>query len=221
MEYTEEQFAFMPGYFISHDGYRRDVQRLKRVAKNVSDYSDQALDDLYEWFKIHELSLTHHHHSEDEFFFPELQKKIEHGGGEIPDVSQLKEDHKKVDGLLEKINEAFKSHDQEGLGTALEAYTDLLPAHLDREEVIYVPLIMKYETVEEHHAMERELQKKILSTFSKQELMNLLAWMLEDMNDLTKKYFWVKLPLPPRLIYKLKAKKYYNSLLEKAFKALK
>lgn len=135
-------------------------------------------------------------------------------GKPLPDRAKLDAAHHELEKLIEQMKLAIRDHNKAALHEIIPKYQVSLVKHLDHEESIWIPVSEEF-TREEHLALEKEHSKERISKIPKKQLMNLLAWMLEDnMDALTEKYFFKKvLPLPPRLIYKYSLKKKYATFL--------
>lgn len=125
---------------ISETEARLDGGDLHRFAQRISRYGSIFVNDLHG-----------HHQIEDHHYFPLLAQKDARltRGFEI-----LDKDHHALDGLLNEFvtaaNEALKSGDAidpvAGFHTNLSALERLICRHLDDEEDLIVPVILKYGT---------------------------------------------------------------------------
>jgi hemerythrin-like domain-containing protein len=116
----------------SHHGFRRDLARfaraLERIAQGDSSRSEAVAE---EWQKLY-AGLHAHHHAEDTGLFPNLAK--EHPSARAT-IEKLAADHRRIDPLLGRGNEAFaKLPDVASARAVIAELGELLAPHLALEE---------------------------------------------------------------------------------------
>lgn len=205
MKFSESAVKKFSGYYVNHQGFRRDLKRIAHILKNADKYSEDDLPVLRQWFELHEHIIHEHHHAEDEFFFGRMQQ---HLSSEEDIFKQSRDEHVVMVEILERLHAAFAAGALNQILEILQKYYDGVQEHLDNEEELFLSVI---EDVSEDWAAQTE--KEFLKTVSASDKLSMLGWALEDMDALTKKYFWSKLPFPVKAMYKLRLKPRYTKLI--------
>lgn len=124
-------------FLMSHHGFRRDLARFAvALAANTVAARADALRD--EWKSFH-AALHGHHTVEDTGIFPSM--RAEHPSLAAT-IDKLTVDHRRIDPLLERADQAFAKLPDAGPAAAVIAeLSELLDAHLALEEAEVVPFL--------------------------------------------------------------------------------
>lgn len=127
-----------------HDAFRRASATLLRL---VEDDSEGVEGRLMATFVPLAQTLHHHHHAEEEMLFPLLAKVL----GERPDA--LFDDHTELMGQVDAVEAHLSTHGREGLAPLLVQLDAILIDHLDREEEVSIPALLKLNPQQAHQLM--------------------------------------------------------------------
>lgn len=123
----------------SHHGFRRDLARFARALDRIANGDASRAGAVgEEWQKLY-ATLHGHHHAEDTGLFPSLAK--EHASVRAT-VAKLEADHRLIDPLLERGNDAFAElRDVANARAVIAELSALLGPHLALEEAELVPFL--------------------------------------------------------------------------------
>ncbi|MEM6996824.1 MAG: hemerythrin domain-containing protein [Myxococcota bacterium] len=113
-----------------HDGFRRASGQLRREVASPSVRWDRAQAAFEQLSRV----LHHHHHAEEVMLFPRLVRS-----GVAADA--LGEDHRRLMSSIAAVHSAFE--DRVGVAEALSAFDTLLTEHLDDEEAVAIPHLLR------------------------------------------------------------------------------
>ena len=122
---------------MSHHAFRRDAALFARAVRRLADGSGDAVA-LHEEWKFFRGALHGHHGIEDTQMFPGLCSA---NPALSEPLAQLTADHRLIDPLLDKGDEAFAAlpGSSEAAGAIVADLASLLVRHLAREEALIVP----------------------------------------------------------------------------------
>jgi len=163
------------GFRINHRTMRSDTRRLaellSRMAAGQIAYDRRRATALRTYLRLLCDGIHHHHRMEDEVLWPVLEQSA---GAEI-DLRELSDDHAALDPVLDEIRvaaddlvAAYASGPSEpgrvhtvarGLAAALAQLRDVLDEHIEEEERLIFPIIRRYVSVADWHAVERAVRK--------------------------------------------------------------
>jgi len=124
---------------MSHHAFRRDLRRFLAALDQPTLATPQTEALREEWQSFH-ASLHGHHEAEDHGMFPNMRAQ---GEGVARVIDGLSADHRRIDPLLERGDQAFGALDgsrAEALAIVQELKT-LLDPHLATEEAELIPFI--------------------------------------------------------------------------------
>lgn len=209
MHISEDVASKLAGYYVNHRGFWRDVQRMRAVIKHLDDYRSEDLDALKQWYELHRDLIIEHHVAEDDFFFPRVAEEI----GDSHVFDKMVDEHHLLDEVVEKLDKAFQEKDKAKLAKQLQAHADLVEEHLAHEEKLFCPITEGLD-----HGWCNRAESEFLKHMPMKTKIKSLPWALEDMDEITRKHFWSKLPFPAKLMYKFKLKKDYEKLIRAAIR---
>ncbi|WP_420750350.1 hemerythrin domain-containing protein [Rhodococcus sp. O3] len=186
--------------YLIHDAFRRDSERLARVAeKGVPE--DPATHDavLLGWHGFSR-ELHQHHMIEDEFLWPLMRTRL----GQEPDALEvldaMEAEHSLIDPTLAAVEEAFddREHGPDVLAERLDAIVHLLRSHLAHEERDALPLVARALTSEEWH----QISKDALRKMSLSDVAATTPYLFEGAPEDRVRLVFSELPLPLRLVHR-------------------
>ena len=192
---------FLEGFFLVHDGMRRDAARLPGAVERAT--AVPGARGLARWFEHFRAEIEHHHHSEDDIVWPELAERA-------PDfaaaLAELDQDHLALDEALARTAEALTALasrpsdaiTRRAAADAARNLADLLVAHLQREEAAAFPRIARTYTAEEYQALEQRLLKGT----SIRQLAFKLPWAFDGVDEATMVRLIAGVPAPIRALYR-------------------
>ncbi|SEM61811.1 hemerythrin domain-containing protein [Nonomuraea pusilla] len=152
------------GFRIAHRMMRGDSRRLAAVTGALARGGQRAdaarLRAIGEFATKHCAGIHHHHQAEDDVLWPVI---VRSAGAEV-DLSDLTDDHKALDPLLEEITAAAAElpgspSAVRRMAASLATLADLLDEHIEEEERLLFPVIEKYVPEEEWERVETEVRK--------------------------------------------------------------
>ncbi|MBH0122100.1 hemerythrin domain-containing protein [Rhodococcus sp. CX] len=186
--------------YLIHDAFRRDSERLARVAeKGVPE--DPATHDavLLGWHGFSR-ELHQHHMIEDEFLWPLMRTRL----GQEPDALEvldaMEAEHSLIDPTLAAVEDAFddREHGPDVLAERLDAIVHLLRSHLAHEERDALPLVAGALTSEEWH----QISKDALRKMSLSDVAATTPYLFEGAPEDRIRLVFSELPLPLRLLHR-------------------
>jgi hemerythrin-like domain-containing protein len=222
-------------FLAPHEPIRHDILEALDVLqeKYFVGTVQWKVDNFFKWYSLFYEQVHHHHHAEETIFFPDIKERVKDDGG-IPE--RFSKDHTTLVKMMEDVKnfkskfEASKTSDEKKqAGTDLRALwtkfsTDMLQ-HLAEEERVFVPLIRKHMTKQDHEAL---IQKMIQSQGFLDGLSNAsigLPWMERSMRkwkgDAGADEFMATLPAPFRLLHYMFWRPAFNRTLGGLLSSLK
>ncbi|MFI6603949.1 hemerythrin domain-containing protein [Nonomuraea sp. NPDC050536] len=152
------------GIRIAHRAMRADARRVALLMEELAAGRQQA--DLARLRAIAEFAtrlcagIHHHHRAEDDALWPVL---VRSAGPEV-DLDSLTEDHEALDPLLEEITEVAARLESDLGAPALLAKScaslaDLLDEHIEEEERLLFPVILRYVSERDWREVENAARK--------------------------------------------------------------
>ncbi|MFG1708373.1 hemerythrin domain-containing protein [Nonomuraea sp. M3C6] len=149
---------------INHRAMRADTRKLATVVNEIAAGEQQAGSARHA--AIHAFArdlcegIHHHHTAEDEVLWPII---VRSAGAEV-DLSDLTDDHAALDPLLQEIIQtaAILGTDAAApkrLAKSLGTLADLLDEHIEEEERLVFPVILKYVSEADWHKVEEAARK--------------------------------------------------------------
>lgn len=127
--------------YVTHDGFRRDLERLAAAAAAGRADSPQVREG-WETFKR---QLHVHHTVEDEWLWPKLRERVAGRSDDLALLDAMEAEHSVIDPHLEAVDAAMARRDP-GLTAKVEELRAGLDSHLSHEETDALPLIQKVMT---------------------------------------------------------------------------
>ncbi|WP_214325191.1 hemerythrin domain-containing protein [Nonomuraea sediminis] len=152
------------GIRIMHRAMRADARRLALLVEELAAGRQQAdqerLRAIAEFATRLCAGIHHHHRAEDEALWPVLARSA---GPEV-DLDGLTEDHEALDPLLEEITDvAARLQSDTGapasLAKSCAALADLLDEHIEEEERLLFPVILRYVSESDWQQVENAARK--------------------------------------------------------------
>ncbi|MFC4118255.1 hemerythrin domain-containing protein [Nonomuraea zeae] len=152
------------GMRINHRAMRADSRRLATVMNEIAAGEQQAsparLAAINEFAAGLCTGIHHHHRAEDDILWPVI---VRSAGAEV-DLSDLSDDHAALDPLMEEITATAATLGTDAaaprrLAKALTTLADLLDEHIEEEERLVFPVILKYVSVADWAKVEEGVRK--------------------------------------------------------------
>ncbi|WP_037177232.1 hemerythrin domain-containing protein [Rhodococcus sp. UNC363MFTsu5.1] len=151
------------GMRLAHRVMRRDAARLARVADELvadpSGFDARRRGALAAYLDLFLASIHHHHTVEDEALWP----LIVASAGPHTDLTELTDDHRALDPLLDEIRgHAHAGPDHAaavGLAASLRQLRDLLDEHIEDEERTVFPLVTGFVPADAWARFEQHAQR--------------------------------------------------------------
>jgi iron-sulfur cluster repair protein YtfE (RIC family) len=196
---------------IVHRVFRREFQLLPLMVRAVPD-GDTARAEMVGAHSEELMTALHHHHlGEDEELWPILEHRAL---PQIELIHRMHDQHEQMASLLEdcrplltRWRRSASAEHAEALGTALDALPTVLTEHLDDEERHILPLVRQYVT----NAEWAVLGRRGMASLPKARLLVFLGYMFEDATPAERTTFMSRLPLPPRVLYRLVGQRKYEA----------
>ncbi|MGW0061075.1 hemerythrin domain-containing protein [Streptosporangium sandarakinum] len=151
------------GFQLTHRAMRGDTRRLATLAAELAE-GRQTADPararaVSEYVRALCAGIHHHHTMEDRALWPVLERSA---GAEV-DLRDLSDDHSALDPLLNEIDGqavAFATtRDASALASSLARLADMLDEHIEEEERLLFPVIMKYVSAADWKKVEDAVRK--------------------------------------------------------------
>jgi hemerythrin-like domain-containing protein len=152
------------GLRLTHRAMRGDTRRLARLMDRLAagdERADAARLNAIAAFATKLCDGIHHHHqAEDNVLWPVI---VRSAGAEV-DLSDLSDDHAKLDPLLEEISWYATRLGKlpvaaKRMAAALGTLADLLDEHIEEEERLLFPIIATYVSEPDWNTVENEVRK--------------------------------------------------------------
>ncbi|WP_432937113.1 hemerythrin domain-containing protein [Kribbella sp. CA-253562] len=182
--------------FALHDAFRRDAERLARVAARFAgDDPDRRAALLVGW-RLFSGELHHHHGVEDNRIWPQARERC---GTEALAVLQAMEDeHALVDPAISAVEATFEEPDCASLPDAVEHLVGVLRSHLDHEERYALPVLQQTITPGEWRALSRSVQREM----GLKGAATVLPWIMDDLPPRRAQQVLDELPVPMKVLYR-------------------
>jgi iron-sulfur cluster repair protein YtfE (RIC family) len=194
---TEIDFTPM---LAAHDAFRRDLDRLVAAA-DAGVGSDPTVRAGWQMFQD---QLELHHRAEDDALWPMMRTRLADRPDDLALLDAMEAEHDRIDPLLDAVDSALDTPGPgPGLREAAENLSAALRAHLEHEERDTLPLI----TPEEWKSFTAHIRKKQGLSGAAE----FLPWLLDDATTSGRRgAFLASLPLPARLVYRLRWEPRYS-----------
>jgi len=181
----------LTGFFASHAGMRAECARIAAAARQTTDRERVAL--LEEQLGL-VLDVTHHHHTaEDELLWPML---LERAPEHRDDLQRLIDEHAAIEPALAAAGDA--SVPLRDRADALDALHALVNEHLDDEEKVAVPLMLRHLSEKENDA----LGKRALGDIGARRMPVVFGWFASGCDEQLRRAAVNDVPLVPRLLFR-------------------
>lgn len=186
--------------YLIHDAFRRDTQRLARVAEHGVPEDPATHDAVLLGWHGFSRELHQHHMIEDEFLWPLMRTRL----GQEPDALEvldaMEAEHSLIDPTLAAVEDAFddREHGPDVLAERLDAIVHLLRSHLAHEERDALPLVAGALTSEEWH----QISKDALRKMSLSDVAATTPYLFEGAPEDRIRLVFSELPLPLRLLHR-------------------
>ncbi|MEV6009397.1 hemerythrin domain-containing protein [Streptomyces sp. NPDC051976] len=180
--------------YVTHDGFRRDLERLSAAAAAGKTNSPQVQDG-WENFKR---QLHVHHTVEDAWLWPNLTRRVAGRPDDLALLEAMEAEHAVLDPQLAAVDEAMRTNAAD-LPERVETLRSVLEQHLTHEEEDALPLIQEVLTPKDwkgfRGAMARKQKLNGASVW--------IPWIVDGMSPSDAQKFLARMPPPLRLFYKL------------------
>lgn len=182
---------------IIHAAFRRDLGRFEAALASFPDGSTARAAQLRSAWTNYETQLHDHHTGEETLFWPALEKV----GVDPALVEVLASEHEAMSRALDEASAAMEqffanptSAEAVAARDALERLRVVLTNHLDHEERVLEPVVLKY-----HDSPPMKAAQKQVRVDMKGKTGTYIAWLLDGADDDTR--IALKKFIPPPVLY--------------------
>jgi len=182
----------LTGFLMMHAGFRAEFGRLAEACANPS---DNAHEELLEEQLALVLEMLHAHHShEDAVLWPTL---LHRAPGAADELAELESEHSLLDPLIAAASDRGAALAERA--DTLRRLHDVVNEHLDHEERIALPLMLRHLT---HDDIEAD-KRKAMDDFGRRRIPVIFGWLASsaDANLLAASH--ADLPVVARLMFRL------------------
>lgn len=190
--------------YVTHDGFRRDLERFAAAAAAGKADSPQVRDG---WANF-KRQLHVHHTVEDKDLWPQLAAKVhaKNNPEDVALVADMEAEHAALEPALASVDKALQENASD-LPEKVEELRAVLEKHLTHEEEAALPLIQRELTPKDW--------KKFRGGMARAQKLNGAAvwipWITDGMTETDAKKFLARMPPPLRLLYKLSWENRYRN----------
>jgi hypothetical protein len=178
-----------------HDAFRRDLERLGRLAPSI-DGASAVPDGVQAGWAGFRDALLVHHSAEDDDLWPALCEHLEERTDRA-EVDAMVAEHRAIPAALEAADRAIAN--RRDVAVTVRELSDLVRAHLDHEERTVLPLL-------ERHLTRREWRRFLVTERGRRSLKeraDFLGWVLDDADASDRAAVMAELPRPAHVVYRL------------------
>ena len=180
--------------YVTHDGFRRDLQRLATAAAAGRTDTPQVRDGWANFMR----QLHVHHTVEDAWLWPRLKKLVAGRADDLALLAAMEAEHEALDPRLEAVETAIRAGSVE-LAQMVAELRSVLDAHLRHEEEEALPLIQSVMTPKDWRGFSRAMARR-------QRLGGAsvwIPWITDGMAPSDARDFLARIPPPLRLLNRL------------------
>jgi hypothetical protein len=180
--------------YVTHDGFRRDLERLAAAAAAGRADTPQVRDGWENFTR----QLHVHHTVEDAWLWPRLKELVAGRADDLALLAAMEAEHAVLDPQLEAVDAALRAGSAE-LPEQVEGLRLVLDAHLRHEEEEALPLIQSVMTPKDWRGFGRAMARK-------QKLGGAsvwIPWITDGMAPSDARSFLARMPPPLRLLNRL------------------
>jgi iron-sulfur cluster repair protein YtfE (RIC family) len=180
--------------YVTHDGFRRDLERLAAAAAAGRADTPQVRDGWENFTR----QLHVHHTVEDAWLWPRLKELVAGRADDLALLAAMEAEHAVLDPQLEALDAALRAGSAE-LPEQVEGLRSVLDAHLRHEEEEALPLIQSVMTPKDWRGFGRAMARK-------QKLGGAsvwIPWITDGMAPSDARSFLARMPPPLRLLNRL------------------
>lgn len=182
----------LTGFMTIHAGLRTEFGRLAQACRRPRDTEHEEL--IEEQLALMLEMLHSHHGHEDEVLWPKL-------AGHEPEaraaLAALEAEHRLLDPLVRAASDVSTPLPERA--QALHRLHELLNDHLDHEERVAVPLMLRHLTQEDIEADRR----KAMEDFGRRRVPTIFGWLASCSDDELFAASYAELPAVARLLFRL------------------
>jgi hypothetical protein len=181
--------------YAAHDAFARDLRYLISACAAGHAWSRTT---TARW-QMFEKQLHIHHRAEDTSLWPLLRPVVPTPAG-VAVLDAMAAEHITIDPQLQRVSEAFADLDEASLDQALHTLTIELSVHMLHEENDALPLVERYLGPAGWEAFGTNIRM----TQGVRGAAEYLPWLLDEASDEQRAKVLRLLPLPVRLLYRLR-----------------
>jgi iron-sulfur cluster repair protein YtfE (RIC family) len=188
--------------YVTHDGFRRDLERLASAAAAGRTDSPQVRDG-WETFKR---QLHVHHTVEDAWLWPKLRERVAGRADDLALLDAMEAEHSVLDPQLESVDAAMARRDPE-LPAKVEELRSALDRHLAHEEAEALPLIQSVMTPKDWSGFRGAMARKQKLSGAAEWI----PWITDGMTPADAGKWLRRMPPPLRLLNKISWESRYRN----------
>ncbi|MEU4084662.1 hemerythrin domain-containing protein [Streptomyces aureus] len=193
-----------------HRVFRRESRLLAELVQDVASSDTTRAGILAEHWREYSVGLHAHHTGEDEMLWPVL---LPHIDLDAEQVLAMEAQHHELGAGMDEVRvlmDRWRAHalsaDRDELAEALRRHHRRLSAHLDEEERVVMPLVVRHVS----ESQWRAVGERGLAETPRNRLMISLGAILEDCPAEERREFLGRLPLAARVMWKVLGERQYR-----------
>ncbi|MBH5334922.1 hemerythrin domain-containing protein [Streptomyces pactum] len=192
--------------YAIHDAFRRDAALLMYAAQELTEPGPgatgengtpgdlSAIKDHWVRFSGY---LAAHQMTEDIVLWPAVRAHCRANAWHMRLLDAMEDDHSRLLPLTEQVDDALAGDDRPAVRRSTEDFCLFLLAHLDREEMEALPLVLATVTAEAWAVFEREQRRQLGAAWAA----DFYPWLLDGAPEDTRREALRRLPVARRLAF--------------------
>ncbi|MEU1272679.1 hemerythrin domain-containing protein [Streptomyces sp. NPDC005799] len=193
-----------------HRVFRRESRLLAELVQDVAPWDTVRAGILAEHWREYTVGLHAHHTGEDQVLWPALLPRLDMDAEQVLAMEaqhhELSTGMDEVQVLMDRWRTQAPAADRDELAEALRRHHRQLSAHLDEEEQVVMPLVVRHVNESEW----RTVGERGLAETPRNRLMIALGAILEDCPPDERREFLARLPVAARVMWKVLGQRQYR-----------
>ncbi len=183
--------------YAVHDAFRRELERLARIAARTDGDPQHILSVAAGWEMLRTY-LRVHHTSEDDALWPAMRPALAGSRDDAELIAAMEGEHAAIDPMLAAIDEALVdvATGPQRLGELVDSLAGAVSTHLNHEEQEGLPLVDRTLSEQQWRSF-TELHRQRIGA----ELSRYLPWLLDGADEEKAAAILARLPEPARAAY--------------------
>ena len=182
--------------FAVHAAFRRDAERLSRVAARFADDDPDHRAALLVGWRQFSGELHHHHSVEDDHIWPRARLRC--SADALAVLQAMEDEHALIEPAINAVEATLAEPDCGSLADAADHLTGVLRSHLAHEERYALPIIQATVTPREWRALSRSIQREM----GLKGAAAVVPWVMDELPPRAAREVLGQLPIPLRVLYR-------------------